>query len=598
MIARFCARQSLVWMVLLIGLMPLMGCVLTSGGPSSTTVGDETQTLDQEGVVSPLVEEAPIPTMAGTTTFLMPNDNSEPLATYTVSVTQAPIDQVLFALARDAKLNIDIYPGIQSLVTINAVNETLPAILDRVAEQANLQYQINNSSIIITPDTPFRRNYQLDYIPVKRSMKSDMSVSTSADSSGSGGGGNNSKVSLSTESEIDFWKDLVANITSMATPPVVQETPSNSDAAPTASGVSAGGALPGVEAPVSTSTQATTQAPAVSPLVWNRATGLINVLATSRQHKQIQVFLDQVMRTATRQVYIEATVVSVELSDQFQAGVDWSLMSSGTNDSQSMLSNRISSPPNLTLRLNQTNIPFLSGVLGVKDLTSTVSMLSQFGNIKVISTPKITVLNNQTAILRVTTNEVYFEITVTPGETTSENGVSTTTRAILTTSTRTAPIGFIMQVTPQIDDNQVVTMNLRPTIQRISKWVDNPDPNMRQNLSSEQEFTPPQIPVIQVQEMDSILRVVSGEVAVMGGLMEDSFEKDMDGVPFLSEVPIIGSLFSYRKNDKIKKELIIFLRPIVINDSNDMYKITNQDMYASRNQPFSGYSDQMKLNVR
>lgn len=500
---------------------------------------------------TPVVDE-PIPTIAGSTAFLMsPSDEEAPLlATYTVTMTQAPVSEVLFALARDAELNVDIYSGITDKISINAVNQTLPAILDRITEQANLKYKIKGSTIIITPDKPFRRNYQLDYIPAKRTITSEMSVSTHVDSAGAG---NNSQVNLKGSSEVDFWSDLVENISNIIGLPEDKDT---------------------------------------VPVIWNRATGIINVLATNRQHKQVQAFFDRVMRTAMRQVFIEATVVSIQLSDEYQAGVDWSLLTpegkANPNNRLNILGNRISSAPNLALQFIQEDVPFLSGVLGIRDLTATVRMLSQFGNAKVVSTPKITVLNNQTAVLRVTTNEVYFRIKVTPSTISESGGVKVETPATTETQSVTVPIGFIMQVTPQIDENEVITMNIRPTLQRISKWVDNPDPNMRANLGS-MAFTPPQVPVVQVQEMDSILRVPNGQVAVMGGLMEDSFVKDMDGVPYLSTLPFVGSLFSYRKDDRIKKELLIFLRPVIINDANDMYKVSHQDVYSARRNPIDNY---------
>lgn len=500
--------------------------------------------------------DEPIPFLAGSTPFLMSHDEARaPLATYTVTMTQQPVSEVLFALARDAELNVDIYSGITDRISINAVNQTLPAILDRITEQANLHYQIKGSTIIITPDTPFRRNYQLDYLPAKRTIASQIAVSTHVESAGAG---NNSQVTLSATSEVDFWEDLVVNIERIIGP---QENEK------------------------------------VVPVVWNRATGIINVLATTRQHKQVQSFFDRVMRTAMRQVFIEATVVSLQLSDQFQAGVDWSLLNPADiarpENAQSMLSNRVFDAPSLALQLTKAKVPFLSGVLGIQDLTATVRMLSQFGNAKVISTPKITVLNNQTAVLRVTTNEVYFRIRVTPSTKTETGGTVVETPASTETQSVTVPIGFIMQVTPQIDDNDVITMNIRPTLQRISKWVDNPDPNMRTNLGS-LTFTPPQVPVVQVQEMDSILRVPNGQVAIMGGLMEDTFVKNMDGVPFLSKLPFLGSLFSYRKNEHIKKELIIFLRPILITDAHDMHRVRRHELYSSRNQPIDGYWGQIE----
>ncbi|MEO5352567.1 MAG: secretin N-terminal domain-containing protein [Magnetococcus sp. XQGC-1] len=558
---------------------------------------------------------APIPAIAGSTSFLLPNDEAKmPMAKYTVSMIDAPVREVLFALARDAELNLDIHPGIDDKITINAVQQTLPAILDRIVEQTNLQYQIKDSVIVITPDKPYRRSYQLDYLQTKRAAQSGMTVSTQmasgdSGSSGSGGdGGNGSKVTLtSSDTANDFWDNLVTNIVHII------ESSENKEALP--GGATAGAtpaataaATPGATAgatPTATAgatPAATAAAPpgaatvATSPkVVLNRATGIVSVLATNRQHKQIQGFIDRVMRIAMRQVFIEATVVSVELSDAFQAGVDWGLLSQKsdnvyTDGGQFMINKRLSDGPRLSLQLNRTKVPFLSGVLGGHDLNATVRLLSQFGNAKVVSTPKVTVLNNQTAVLRVTTNQVYFEIKVTPATVqTTSGGAQVLVPGTSQTLVRTAPVGFIMQVTPQIDDNEMITMNIRPTLQRISQWVDNPDPNMRTNQVVGAAFTPPQVPVVQVQEMDSVLRVSSGQVAVMGGLMQDESNKNMDGIPYLSKLPLFGPLFSFRNDGNIKKELVIFLRPVILNESDDMRTVGIGERHLSRDRPFDNY---------
>ena len=494
-------------------------------------------------------DESQIPALATTTSFLMPEGSRPSLNTYTVTVTDAPLREVIFALARDADLNIDVYPGITGKITINAIEQTLPTILDRISEYANLTYQITESSIIISPDLPYRRSYRLNYIQNKRSMSSKMTVSTRVASS-SQSGTNTSEVSLNTDSNVDFWTDIVENVSGIL-------------------GVAKGEMDKG----------------GPQKVVWNRATGVINVLASDRQHKEVQKFFDTVMRDAQKQVFIEAVIVEVKLSDKFQAGVDWSLFASdcsedGTN-AQSLMNSRVNSAPNLALKLARTKIPFASGVIGNANMSATVRMLSQFGNTKVLSTPRITVLNNQTAVLRVTTNQVYFQIKVTPPQ--YSDGVLVSA-AQPETTIRTVPIGFIMQVTPQISENDVISLNIRPTIQRVSEWVENPDPNLRTNLIDGVTYTPPKVPVIQVQEMDSMLRVSSGQVAVMGGLMENSFNKSMDGVPYLSKLPLLGSLFSFRNREDVKKELVIFLRPIIATEADDIEKFTGGELFVSRNE--------------
>ena len=166
-------------------------------------------------------------------------------------------------------------------------------------------------------------------------------------------------------------------------------------------------------------------------------------------------------------------------------------------------------------------------------------------------------LNNQTAILKVVDNEVYFtiDVNVVPGSVTS-NSLTT-----VDTTVQTVPVGIIMAVTPFIDKGNAVTLNIRPTISRIINFVDDPNP-----LLAEAGVVS-QIPVIQVREIETMLKVDDSETAVIGGLMQDQINKENRGVPFLSSIPLLGALFSYTEEKYVKSELVIFIRPVVIEDA-------------------------------
>jgi len=181
-----------------------------------------------------------------------------------------------------------------------------------------------------------------------------------------------------------------------------------------------------------------------------------------------------------------------------------------------------------------------------------VKMLQEFGNVKVLSSPKIMAINNQTALLKVVDNIVYFTL---EADTVSNQTTSTTT---FTSTPHTVPVGFVMSVTPQISRDDAVTLNVRPTISRVTGFVNDPNPDLaRQNIVS-------RIPQIQVREMESVLRVRSGQVAVLGGLIQDSIDLNDQGIPGLSDIKIVGNAFNYRNNRIKKSELIIFLRPRVV----------------------------------
>ncbi len=526
--------------------------------------------LTQPSIPMPQAEST-IPETVKIASFL-PKETDDKLltqATYTVVVTAVPVTEVLFALARDAHLNIDIVPGIVGSVTLNAINQTLPKILERIAHQSNIRYRIMDNVLSVEPDLPYRHNYRVDYVSTARTMESEVSIATTVASNVTSASSsaptisNSSSVKLGTASNIDFWKNLISNLNEIVGHKQQNELNKGDDSK---------------EGDAKDETK---------KIIWNEATGIISVLASAREHKDVQEFIDRVMYSAQRQVLIEATVAEVRLSDQYQSGIDWSLVKrDGTQDMgnfSSLIAKRLESAPLSILTLNRTKVPFLSDVLGHRDVAATLRLLSQFGQTKVLSSPRITVLNNQTAILRVTTNEVYFQIRVSEA-TYNENGTMRTSPSS-ETQIRTVPLGFIMQVTPQISESNVITLNIRPTIQRVDKWVDNPDPNLRVNLPVNYSFVPPQIPVVKVQEMDSVLRVPNGQVAVMGGLMENSRAKSEDGIPVISEIPLIGELFNYRDQKSTKSELVVFLRPIISAEPRHLLNPHDSQLYSGRDTP-------------
>ncbi|MBF0626791.1 MAG: hypothetical protein HQL91_01080 [Magnetococcales bacterium] len=553
------------WLQLSAALLSLvMGCAPTPQPVRGEPTASSTQPLP--ATVAPPGKEESIPGTVKVSTFL-PKEGEKTLveSTYTVVVTDVPVREVLFALARDAHLNVDIVPGITGNVTVNAIDQTLPRILDRIAYQARIRYQIKDNVLSVEPDLPFRRNYRVDYVSTARKMESDVAIATNVASTGGNAPtiSNSSSLKLGSTSTVDFWKDLIANLNE-----IVAEKSAETAAKETK--------------------KEDQNKEGGKKIIWNEATGVVSVLATERQHQEVGEFIDRVLHSAQRQVLIEATVAEVNLSDQFQTGIDWSMIKrNGTTDSGnriSLLNKRMDAAPVSLLTLNRTKVPFLSDVLGDRDISTTLHLLANFGKTKVLSSPRITVLNNQTAVLRVTTNEVYFQIRVSE-PTYNENG-TIRTGAVSETQIRTVPLGFIMQVTPQISESDVITLNIRPTIQRVEKWVDNPDPNLRVNLPSNSSFVPPQVPVVQVQEMDSVLRVPNGHVAVMGGLMENSRSKEMDGIPLLSDLPVVGGLFSYRDQKNSKSELVVFLRPVVTNEPRELMNRRDKEIFSEKDTPF------------
>jgi general secretion pathway protein D len=479
-------------------------------------------TASEDMIPDPVTNGAPLPA---------PSEPDE-AERYTVVVNQVPVRELLFALARDADLEIDIAGDIKGNVTLNAMDETLPRLLERISWQAAIRYELEDDYLRIAADDPYLESYPVDYVNLSRNASSTVETATQITSTGfgedGGGGGsgsgssgtNNSSTSLENQSDNRFWETLERNLAGMLNVEVAD------------SGDQPGGGR---------------------YLMINREAGYITVRATQKQHEQVQLYIDKVMESARRQVLIEATVVEVELSDQYQAGVDWSYISSSVGGldllEQSLTAGSLGSAPNALATFVDTD-------LGGGELQATVRALETFGDVSVMSSPKIMALNNQLAILKVVDNRVYFTIDV---EQTLDEGVTNT---VFDSQINTVPVGLVMTVTPYIGADDEVLLNTRPTVSRVLGFVEDPNPSLADaGVTNE-------VPEIQVREMESLLRVNSGQVAVIGGLMQDSIDQSERSVPLVGNLPLIGNFFSYRDDRVEKTELIIFLRPTVIDQAN------------------------------
>jgi MSHA biogenesis protein MshL len=486
---------------------------------------------------------------------------------YSVVVSDVPVRELLFSLARDAGLNVDIHPNIAGKVSMNAIDQSLPQILHRISNQVDLRYELDGPNLVLLPDTPYLKMYTVDYVNIARDMTSSISV---ADQVATTGAGNISETKIVSVSNNRFWQRLEQNIWDILGEP---EGPS----AMKADTVKAlNGADSAADVPLGKEKAAPLEPAAVrqrASIVANPENGILYVRATSRQHATIQEFLAGILRVARRQVLIEATVVEVQLSDRYQQGIDWQFLRNkaeglnlvfhpqgpqplptgatpGGSYSRPILAdgNPIfgSGYPALLLTNLNSTISSLKA-----SITATVSLLESFGNVKVLSSPRLSVLNNQTALLKVVDNRVYFtvDVEITPATTT------TLRTQTFTSTVNTVPEGFVMTVTPQIDANDTITLNLRPSITRVIGFVRDPNPALAEaGVTS-------LVPEIQTREMESILKVHNGDLSIMGGLMQDRIDHKVDGVPVLSGIPLFGELFKYRNEVNSKSELVIFLRP-------------------------------------
>ncbi|MDD5611952.1 MAG: pilus (MSHA type) biogenesis protein MshL [Gallionella sp.] len=511
--------------------------------------------------IPPLAVMAPLPP---------PPKSTKASERYSIVVNNVLAQEILFALARDAKLNIEIHPGITGTVTMNLIDRTLPEILDAIARQVDMRYELNGSNLAIMPDTPFLKSYQIEYPNVARDAKNGINMSTSIAVIGKGVGSstsgmNGSNSSINNISDNHFWETLTENIKDIlretdkqlpeGTTPLTDEA-ANPQANPIVATPQGQGALTNLPAQVQNPNPAKTRRVAfreAAYVIANPETGIISVRATARQHASIREFLDKVLNNARRQVLIEATIVEVSLSDQYQQGIDWSVLTNFGLSITQVAAPQVATNPVATVG----TIRFVNPGNGKANLSGVVSLLEGFGKLHVLSSPKLSVLNNQTGLVKVVDESVYFTVEVTAG-TVSTTGI-VLTPATYTTTVHTIPVGFMMYVTPQIGGDSEITLNLRPTITRILSYANDPNPALAQYAIVNR------IPQIQTREMESILRVRDGEIAVLGGLMQDERKGDTSQIPGLGSIPGLGELFKSRNDINRKTELVVFLRPVILN---------------------------------
>lgn len=533
-------------------------------------------------------------------TLALPKPGAAPkVETYSVVVHNVKVQELLFALARDAKLNVDIHSGIEGTVTLNAIDQTLQQLLTRIAKQVDLRWELDGPNLVVMPDTPFLRTYKIDYVNMSRDTSGNVAINTqiasiSPTAAGAGGtgaaaggtSGNISSTKVDSLAKNRFWETLEQNLKDIlreTDKEVIvrrrvadiagQNRAADEQSSPPGSGTAltqAVGAAPQLSSSDAAQSQQASKEyetlQAASVMI-NREAGILLVRASSRQHEKIQEFLDKVMSSARRQVLIEATILEVQLKKQYQQGIDWQYFKQGSNwrsIGQGVTTSSFTFDPatNTYAAVNSTS-KLSSGVTDTLfnfafrrgNFMAAIKLLENFGTLKVLSSPKLSVLNNQTALLKVVDNIVYFQVKsdTSQGQTSTLQNISTTAQSV--------SVGLVMSVTPQISDSGSVLMNVRPTISRtIGDGKRDPNPSLPANI-------PNMVPEIQTREMESLMSVNDGDIAVLGGLMHDEIDNNDDAVPGVSKIPIIGSLFSHRNDKTTRTELVIFLRPTIIKDA-------------------------------
>jgi MSHA biogenesis protein MshL len=505
-------------------------------------------------------------------------------ARFDVAVADAPARTFFEGLADGTPYNIVLEPNVGGSITLKMKNVTLVEVLDAVRDAYGYDYRRIPSGFVIVPPALQTRLFQVNYIDLERRGTSRTRVSSgqvgqsssqqNVGGSGQGGGidtqsqglseppgavfsstqgakqGDRVKeitgTSVSTRSSSDFWPELEASLR----------------------------ALVGTEGGRN--------------VVLNAESGLIAVRATPRELRDVQQFLDKIQQIATRQVIIEAKIIEVQLSSAFQAGINWAAIAKNGNSTYGVFQtgpqNGFGSN-NLQL-LNQPSVPVkvgpgnpissavtntLGGAFAVAvnagSFASYVEALATQGKTTVLSSPRVSTLNNQKAVIKAGDDEYFV------------TGVSSNTVVGTSSSTSNnldlAPFfsGVALDVTPQLSYDGQIILHIHPTVSVVTSKVLSVTIGGAANGTSSLPLA-----FSEVRESDSVVKAMSGQLIVIGGLMQTSHSTQDYRVPLLGDIPLLGNLFKSQQKITNHTELVILLRPIVVDSDAQWSQLTGEEM--------------------
>lgn len=512
--------------------------------------------------------------------------------TQLVSITvtdDVPLKDVLLELARLADVDIEVDAGIEGGITFRAKDKPFNEVIARIADLAGLRYTIKDGVLRVERDIPYVKNYSLDFLNLVRTSESNINVATdvlavanSAGSSGGGGGAaggggggggsgggssgfsTGSASTITAKAEGDFWSSLEGGVKAILKYQPQQRMSAGAGAAATAAPGAAPAAAPAAGAGGAAS-GGTDTLPQGTFMVVNRQAGVLSVSASERQQEMIERLINQLRISASAQVLIEAKIVEVQLNKTFQSGIDWELFQGGLKVNSKI------GPSSVTP--SENTVIALSKMPGDVRLDFLVNLLEQFGTTRTLSSPRLHAINNQQAVLTFAQNKTFFQVEIQQedaqfDQTTGQQTSRPTTN--ITSTRQSIPLGIIMTLIPSIDLKEgTVTLNVRPTLSRQVSSVDDPgsallNSQIKQNNSDAPQFVN-SVPVVEVRELDSMLKVQSGGVMIIGGLMQQENSNTDNGLPGASGIPWVGNLFKSQTKTSTTKELVIFIRATIVN---------------------------------
>jgi MSHA type pilus biogenesis protein MshL len=493
---------------------------------------------------------------------------------FSIYARDSSIQDVLLAFSKESDLNIVIDPQLSGKVTVDLKRVTLKEALDTVLSPLGWTYRIDGKFIKVLRPQVETRFFTLNYMATKRSGKREVyatssttqgqQTSTSTTISGISGvsglpdqqttynpvaGARTGYTGVVSEDDVDLWKEIQKGLEALIFGSVVEKRKE---------GVSS-------EKEKVTWTRVDEKG---KRLAINKSTGVIMVTDYPVNLNKVASYIETVEASSQRQVSIEAKIMEVTLSDSHQEGINWKVIeglpsstnlawgltdktgktgfpggstgflnSTGTGGTSTTTTSQIITPG--TFKVMPYGGLFALGAAGSQvALSDIMQAIAQQGDVKVLSSPTISTLNNQKAIIRVGNQSVFF-IT---------GAVATQTTVTQFIQPMTIDIGIILDVTPQIAEDGTIIMNIHPSITAQTGSVTAPDGKST-------------FPLLSVRETDTTVRVRDGQTIIIGGLMQEQTEEDYTGVPVLQSLPLMGTLFRFKSRTKTKSELVIMITP-------------------------------------
>jgi MSHA type pilus biogenesis protein MshL len=462
------------------------------------------------------VSPAPLPELLPVTQIELEPERVEPRRLYSLSVRNTSVREVLLAFGQQSDLSIVFGPDVDGNVTVDLKRVTLEEALDAVLGPLGLVHRREGTVLRVSKPELETRIFTVSYPSTTRTGSASLSATSGGSStSGIGGtlngataGGSTStgtstgSSSVSSTDSVDVWGELERTILTL---------------------LSKDGRV-----------------------VMSRTAGLVAVTDLPVAVGRVAQYLELVEGSAHRQVMIEAQILEVTLSRDFAAGIDWSLIARDLKiPPLGPVQGQLTGGALVAQALAPASSVFQIGLaaeLGSQTLRMLLNVLNQQGDVTILSRPKISTLNNQKAVMKIATDDVFFTVTRTREPTT---GIVTETETALVVTE-----GIVLDVTPQIGPDDTVTLNIRPSITDRVGQATSPNGSV--------------VPIVAVRAADTVVRVRDGHTVIIGGLMQSRSSRTRAGVPLLEDVPVVGHAFRRRDDQDRKTELVILLTPTVL----------------------------------